>query len=571
MKAPLRTCLRTGVLLLFLHCIPQRFPVLPPSTPLSRDAEAAQRAAEYFIASRNADYQGLGQVALGLLEQAHRLDPSSQVLRDQLVRKYLEGGKYLQALVLIKDGKKSGELDSSERRMVAGIYVKTGEFANAIETLERLDSKKDADYYSIALLAESLNDKDKALKYYRLFFERSGRPVEIGLKIARLEAARQRLPAADSILVTLQKERGESAPVGSMRGAISLLRGDTVAALDFFNRAVAIDSLSEEGLRGAAQIHLEKNNYPQAIACYEQLYRISQLFKEVFGRTLAILYYYNGDFASAETVFMELLEKANDDAEYHHYLGLVSAAQNKNDVARIEFEKAIALKTDFIDAWRELCNVFLRGREYDQSLAVAERLVEALPKEKEAWRIHAYVLTLRKEYPRALNSLHTAITLDSLDASVWFELGSCYERNRETGKAAAAFRKVLKLRPGDPTASNFLGYMWIDKKMNLDSARVLVESALEHEPGNGAYLDSYAWLWYQKGDIEKAVSYMIEAMYRTRSDPVIFEHYGDMLLKTKNISGALDAYQSCLERSDDDSETVRAKILECESLLRMKQ
>ncbi len=64
---------------------------------------------------------------------------------------------------------------------------------------------------------------------------------------------------------------------------------------------------------------------------------------------------------------------------------------------------------------------------------------------------------------------------------------------------------------------------------------------------------------------------MIEAMYRTRSDPVIFEHYGDMLLKTKNISGALDAYQSCLERSDDDSETVRAKILECESLLRMKQ
>lgn len=560
-----------AILLFFLQCTHHRFPVLPPVRALSGEAASSEKAVEYFVASQNAEYQGLDAVAEGLLEQAHRLDPSSDVLRDQLVRKYLTKGKYLQALVLIRERKKAGGLDSGERRMVAGIYVKTGEFARAIETLEGLGNKSDADYYSLGLLYESLDEKDKALKSYSMLFERTGGSVEIGLKIARLEASRQRFSRADSFIVALQESKGEEAPLISMRGTIALLRGDTAAALDFFNKAIAHDSTSEEGARGAAQIYLERNDYPGAIACYERLRHISPLYKEVFGRTVAILHYYNRDYSASAQILLDLLENANDDAELHYYLGLVSASQKKNDVARIELEKAVALKPDFSDAWRELCNISLRERNYDQGLAVAQRFLAAQPEDREAWRVHAYVLTLKKEYSNALKSLHKVIALDSLDSSGWFELGTCHERNKDIGKASDAFRRVLKIKPGDPTASNFLGYIWAENRMKLDSAQLLIETALGAEPGNGAYLDSYAWVWFQKGNLEKAISYMLAAMQRIRDDPVVFEHYGDILLKSGNIIGAIWAYQSCLELTVDDSNVIRNKIIECEALLSKKR
>jgi tetratricopeptide (TPR) repeat protein len=557
-------------LILFVFgCAPALFPIVKPAQKIEYDQIAKAKAEDYFIKARDLERKGHVREAESWYERAYQLDPSSRELRHLMAQKYIEAGKFLQAIVLVKGNKTVAQLDAEEKKIVTGIYLKMGEFAKAAETLESIDPKSDADNYSLAVVYEAMGDAPKALRYYRMFYQKSDASLDAGLKILRMELALKEFQAADSFLVFLETRHGENSNLAAMRGVIAQSRGDTAAALGLFNKAVVLDSSNEDGLRSAAQIYLQKNEYDKAIANYEKLSRNSQLYKDVYSRTLAILYYYNKQFTQAERLIQTLLGNSYNDDELHFYLGLVYGALQKNDLERIELEKSISLRKDFEDAWRELCYMSIREKNFDGALAAAERYTAVFPKSASAWRLKGTVQSQKKEYRAAQTSYSTAVALDSSNITAWFELGSCYERGKNIAGAAAAFKKVLKLRPSDPAASNYLGYMWAEKGMKLDSARILLESALKAEPDNGAFLDSYAWIFYQMGEFEKAGMYMQKAVARIHNDPVVFEHLGDILYKSNDIRGAVIAYKRCLELSGNgDGDSVRRKIISIEPLLR---
>lgn len=550
------------------QCTSSRASLRIPFEKPRSDQIARARAEENFIIARDLERRHLFEDAEEKYREAYRLDPSSKVLRNTLVARYLETGKFTPALVLIKGRKKNRELDSEDKRLVAEIYLRTRDFQKAIETIESISDKSVADFYSLAVIYEAMGDNAKALKCYTAYSDRSAISLEMGLKIARMQLSQKQYKAADSLSSGLQQRFGENASVFNLRGVVSLARGDSTTALDFFNKAVAADSLFDEGLRNIALLYLQKNDYKNAISCYEILYnRSTKLFGEVYGRTLAILYYYNKEFQKAEKILGKLCEKLVNDEELHYYLGLVYGAEQRNDLARIELEKSLSLRNDFFDAWRELIGVSIREQNTAQALAVAERCTRQFPQNPDAWRLQGYVLNLKKDYTRAIAAFLKATAIDSLDASAWFDLGSSYERKKDIGNASVAFRKVLKLKPGDVTSLNYLGYMWADKGINLDSAKVLIGSALQKEPDNGAFLDSYAWVFFKRGNIDSAYCYLEKAILRINDDPVVYEHLGDILCGQKKYSEAVVAYKKSIELNNETPDLVRQKIIALEPLL----
>lgn len=108
--------------------------------------------------------------------------------------------------------------------------------------------------------------------------------------------------------------------------------------------------------------------------------------------------------------------------------------------------------------------------------------------------------------------------------------------------------------------------MWAEKGIRLDSAKVLLESALSKDPDNGAFLDSYAWIFFQQGSVERAYEYIVKAIVRIHNDPVVFEHLGDILSRRNDSKNAIIAYEKCLEYNPDNSELVRKKIIDLETV-----
>ena len=542
-------------------CTVHRFPVVRPMKEIPREINSQAKAQEYFIRARDYERRGLDQSAEKYYEMAYELDPSSKVLQEQIVRKYLEAGKFSQALVLIKKDRKNSELDRESKRTVSAIYLKMGEFNKAADVLESIPEKSEEEVYSLGLIYESLGKIPKALSYYLDFFNRKPESIPMGNKIGKLLINEKKYEEAESLFIAIKTREGENPEILTMLGTVRVLQGDTATALQYFASALTLDSLNEDALRSKAQLYLSRNDYIEAIACYEKLYNNSS-FAELYGRTLALLYYYNKQFDKAEVLLTGLLQESIDDYELHYYLGLVFAASERNDLARLEIEKSLTITNTYEAAWKDLCYISIKEKDYEQANQVAQRYTDVLPQSASSWRLKGYVATLKKDYGQAVEDLSHSLQIDSSDVYTWFELGSAFERNKQFDRGAGAFKKVLKLRPGDAAASNYLGYMWAEKGVKLDSATVLLESALKQEPENGAFLDSYAWIWFQKGQVDSAYKYLQKAIVKIKDDPVIFHHLGDILAKMNDFTGAIKAYRECLELDSEDSEQIRKKITE---------
>jgi len=434
------------------------------------------------------------------------------------------------------------------------------QYRKAAEALELVSDLSETERGTLGYLYERLNEYKKAITHYTIFFQENPHSLELGLKLANLYIREQMYDSAESLYVYLESTFENKTEVLNGLGLLRLLKKDTASAITFFKTALVLDSTNSEAMNSIAQIHISRGEYPEAINYYEKMGENDYLSRFYHRRTLAMLYYYNKQYAEAEEILQELLTENVDDYELHYYLGLVFAADDRLALAEMEFQKCIALKDTYVDAWLHLCYLALQQEQWDRALERARRFTERAPESAPAWRMYGYTLNIRKQFREAIEILRKALTFNNSDPTVWFELGSAYERTGNIKKAVDAFRRVLKLRPDDDAAANYLGYMWAEQGKHLDSAKALLEMALEKKPENGAYLDSYGWIFYKMGNLEKAEKYILEAMQYIQEDPIIYEHLGDIRAKKGDSQRAIEAYLKSIELGAENKDVLQQRI-----------
>lgn len=81
-------------------------------------------------------------------------------------------------------------------------------------------------------------------------------------------------------------------------------------------------------------------------------------------------------------------------------------------------------------------------------------------------------------------------------------------------------------------------------------------------PNNATYLDTYAWILFEKGNYAEARIYIDDAIKNTKPEEessVVFEHCGDIYFMTGDVEGALKYWKKALELGTE-SKTLKQKI-----------
>lgn len=142
---------------------------------------------------------------------------------------------------------------------------------------------------------------------------------------------------------------------------------------------------------------------------------------------------------------------------------------------------------------------------------------------------------------------------------VTFAYAECLERLGQLGDAEQVLREVLEREPDNPTALNFLGYLFANHGIRLEEAVGLVQRALARDPDNGAYLDSLGWAYFRLGRYEEARKLLERAVILTGGDPVIHDHLGDVYKALRLNDLARDQYRLSLDAGSKDP-GVRTKL-----------
>jgi tetratricopeptide (TPR) repeat protein len=93
----------------------------------------------------------------------------------------------------------------------------------------------------------------------------------------------------------------------------------------------------------------------------------------------------------------------------------------------------------------------------------------------------------------------------------------------------------------------------------LEEAEDLILRALKIAPDDGFYIDSLGWVYYQRGDYQRAVEQLERAVEITVDDPTIIEHLGDAYQKVGKPDRALARYRDALKKSKESDQVKRIK------------
>jgi len=109
---------------------------------------------------------------------------------------------------------------------------------------------------------------------------------------------------------------------------------------------------------------------------------------------------------------------------------------------------------------------------------------------------------------------------------------------------------------------NYLGYTYAEQGIKLNEAEALIRRALAISPHDGFYVDSLGWVYYRRGDYDKAIEYLERAVALAADDPTIAEHLGDAYHQAGRNTDALRIYRDALSRATEpaQSERLRSKI-----------
>ena len=166
-----------------------------------------------------------------------------------------------------------------------------------------------------------------------------------------------------------------------------------------------------------------------------------------------------------------------------------------------------------------------------------------------------------KYYSLALKNIEKE---HSLVAKILDRRGTSYERLGEWEKAEKDLTKSLSIIPDQPYVLNYLAYSWIEKKINIEKALDMLERANELRDNDGYILDSLGWAHYANNNYVDAKKFLQQAVELLPQDPVINDHFADVLWMTNQNIQARYLWKYVLNLDETEKklkENIKMKLI----------
>ena len=133
-----------------------------------------------------------------------------------------------------------------------------------------------------------------------------------------------------------------------------------------------------------------------------------------------------------------------------------------------------------------------------------------------------------KYYTKVLSKLDPT---SLIYADVLYRRGGSYERIGNEQEADEDLLKSLEINPDAPHVLNYLAYSWLERNYKINSAIDMLEKAYAQRENDPYIIDSIGWAYYLIGDYFEAEKLLRKAVQIMPTDPIVNDHYGDILWK----------------------------------------
>ena len=116
-------------------------------------------------------------------------------------------------------------------------------------------------------------------------------------------------------------------------------------------------------------------------------------------------------------------------------------------------------------------------------------------------------------------------------ADILYRRGASYERVGKWENSDRDLLESLKINSDDPDVLNYLAYSWLERNYKINEAMDMLLIAYNKRSDDPYITDSVGWAYYLQEDYVKAEKFIRQAIEILPADPIINDHYGDILWK----------------------------------------
>ena len=263
--------------------------------------------------------------------------------------------------------------------------------------------------------------------------------------------------------------------------------------------------------------------------------------------------YLNKEFLAFDTLMAENLYKIND----------LSGAKNI-------YKKLTNYGNAF--KWysnKQISKILIQEKKKDKSLKLLSKSFNDLSY-KGVYETYDYAEFLKnnEEFESAIKHYTDILKVIDKDHSLYPQVtdgrGVAYERIGEWDKAEKDLLDSLKVSPEQAYVINYLAYSWIEQGVKIKKSLEMLRKANKIKSNDPFIIDSLGWALYKLERYQESKNYLQLAVRLMPADPIVNDHYGDVLWKNGDKIQARYYwnYVLNLEKAEEDlKEKIEQKLI----------
>ena len=227
-----------------------------------------------------------------------------------------------------------------------------------------------------------------------------------------------------------------------------------------------------------------------------------------------------------------ILKNFNKDQDFYYWYRskkeaqIISKTRNKKEALNYitsKFEKIKDPNNKFIF---DVANFYKNSKEYDQAIKHYSLIINSLPENAE------------------------------IKSDLLYRRGASYERLKDYSNADKDLLRSLEINPDDAYVLNYLAYSWLERDYKIDKAIEMLENAYASKSDDPYIIDSIGWAYYLVNDFVKAEIFLKRAVELMPEDPIVNDHYADILWRLDRKIQARYFWSMVLKMEDVEQDLI---------------
>lgn len=546
----------------------QRTPQIVTLTP-----EEQRKYDYFFLEAMRLKEKKEYDSAFGLLQHCLDINPSASSALYEISQYYMFLRQVPQGQAMLEKAVENAPDNFWYSQGLATLYQQQNDTVKAVKLLEgmvdRFPGKQDPLFGLLDLYGRS-EEYSKVIHTLNRLEDKMGKNEQLTMEKFRIYLQMKDDKKAFREIESLVEEYPMDLRYQVILGDVYLQNGKKQEAYDTYRKVLASESDNAMALFSLASYYDQtgqKELYEQQLDTLLLNKKVPADTKLNVMRQLIVQNEQEGkDSLKVINLFDRIIQQDVDDDQIPMLYAQYLLSKGMEQASIPVLEQVVQIDPTNKAARMMLLGSAVKKEDFKQVIKICEPGIEATP---EALEFYFYLAIAYNQAERSDDVL--AICRKALEqvtdnskkevvADFYNIMGDVYHTKKQMNEAYAAYDSALVYNPSNIGVLNNYAYYLSVERRDLDKAEEMSYKTVKAEPNNSTYLDTYAWILFEKGNYAEARIYIDDAMKNdgAKSD-VIVEHCGDIYYMTGDVDGALKYWKQALEMGSE-SKTLKQKI-----------